>query len=73
MTTRTAAAVEYRQLEPRRQAVCYNGQGWRCDPSPWRSLEDGEWIPDIGPVEFDFALDCDLALIFFPLERRKVF
>ena len=31
------------------------------------------WIPDIGPVEFDFALDCDLALIFFPLEGRKYF
>jgi hypothetical protein len=34
---RTAAAVECRQLEPRRQDVCYKGQGWKSDPSPWRS------------------------------------
>jgi hypothetical protein len=30
-------------------------------------------IPDIGQLEFNFTLDCDCALIFFPLERRKVF
>ena len=41
---RTAAAVEYRQLEPRRQAVCYKGQIWR---SPWRSTEEWLWFPDI--------------------------
>jgi len=29
MTTRAAAAaVENRQLEPRRQSVCYKGQSW---------------------------------------------
>jgi hypothetical protein len=26
------------------------------------------WIPDIGWLEFDFAFDCDCALIFFLLE-----
>ena len=56
---RTAAAVEYRQLDPRRQRVCYKVQGWRSDPSPWRSPEDrdldprywmfGELCPDIFP------------------------
>ena len=60
--------MEYRHLEPIRQGVCYKGQGWRSDPSPWRSPEDREWIPDIGQLEFDFAFDCDCALIFFPLE-----
>jgi hypothetical protein len=30
--------------------------------------EDHEWIPDIGQLEFDFAFDCDCALMFFPLE-----
>jgi hypothetical protein len=42
---RTAAAVEFRQLEPRRQCVCYKGHGWRSDPSPWRSPEDRELNP----------------------------
>ena len=42
---RIAAAVEYRQLEPRRQCVCYKGHGWRSDPSTWRSLEDRELDP----------------------------
>ena len=42
---RIAAAVEYRQLEPRRQAMCYKGQGWRSDLSPWRSPEDRELDP----------------------------
>jgi hypothetical protein len=42
-------------------------------PSPWWSLEDGEWIPDVKLWQFDFAFDCDCALIFFPLERRKYF
>ena len=67
---RTAAAVEYRQLEPRRQAVCYKGQSWRSDPSPWRSLEDIEWILDIGWLEFDSAFDCDCALKLFPPEEN---
>jgi hypothetical protein len=31
------------------------------------------WIPDFGRLEFDFAFDCDCALIFFPLEGRKYF
>jgi hypothetical protein len=31
---RTAAAVKYRQLELRRQGVCYKGQSSRSDPSP---------------------------------------
>jgi hypothetical protein len=51
--------------------VCYKGQGWRNDPSLWRSLEYHEWMPDIGWMEFDFAFDCDCALIFFSLEGRK--
>ena len=59
---RTAAAVEYRHLEPRGWGVCYKGQSWRSDPSTWRS-------PAIGRLEFDFDFDCDCALIFFPLEE----
>ena len=31
------------------------------------------WILDIGQLEFDFAFDCDYALIFFPLEERRYF
>ena len=31
------------------------------------------WIPDIGQLEFDFAFDCDCALMLFPLEGRKYF
>jgi hypothetical protein len=65
--------VEYRQLDSRKQGVCYKGQGWRSDPNPWRSPEDHEWIPNIGQLKFDFAFDCDCALIFFPLEGRKYF
>jgi hypothetical protein len=48
--------------------VCYKGQGWRSDPSPWRNPEDCEWIPNIGQLEFDFAFHCDCALMLFPLE-----
>jgi hypothetical protein len=48
--------------------VCYKQQSWRSDPSPWRSPEDREWIPDIRQLEFDFTFDCDCALMFFPLE-----
>lgn len=70
---RTAAALEYRQLEPKRQGVCYKGQNWRCDLSPWRSLEDCECISDIGWLEFDFIFYSDCALIFFPLEGRRYF
>ena len=69
----TAAAVEYRNLEPRRQGVCYKGQSWRSGPSPWRNPEDREWIPDMGQLEFDFAFDCDCTLIYFSLEGRKYF
>jgi hypothetical protein len=58
--------VEYIHLEPRVKAVCYKEQGWRSDPSHWRS-------PDIGQLEFKFAFDCEGALIFFPLEGRKSF
>jgi hypothetical protein len=61
---RTAAAVEYRQLEPRRQAVCYKGQGWRSDPVGSQTLDS--W-------SLSFAFNCDCALIFFPLEGRKYF
>ena len=39
---RRAAAMEYRQLELRRQGMCYKGQSWRSDPSPWKSPEDLE-------------------------------
>jgi hypothetical protein len=49
-----AAAVKYRQLEPRRQDVCYKGHSWRSDPSPWRNTE-GEWISAIGWLEFDIC------------------
>jgi hypothetical protein len=42
---RTAAAVDYRQMEHRRQCVCYKGHGWRSDPSPWRSPEVHELDP----------------------------
>ena len=45
LVPRTAAAVEYTQLELRRHGVCYKGQGWRNDPSPWRSPEDCELDP----------------------------
>ena len=69
----TAAAVEYRHLEPRKKSVCYKEQSWSSVPSLWRSPEDHEWIPDIGRLEFDFAFDCDCALTFFPLEGRKCF
>jgi hypothetical protein len=31
---KTAAALEYRQLESREQGVCYKGQCWRSYPSP---------------------------------------
>jgi hypothetical protein len=55
-------------MEPRGQVVCYKEQGWRSDPSPRRSPEDGEWIPDIGQLEFDFAFHCDCVLMFFSLE-----
>ena len=61
---RTAAAVGYRQLEPRRQAVCYKGQGWRSDPVGSQTLDS--W-------SLSFAFNCDCALIFFPLEGRKYF
>jgi hypothetical protein len=53
--------------------VCYKGQGWRSNPSPWRNSEDCEWILDIGKLEFDFAFDCDCALIVFPLKVRRYF
>jgi hypothetical protein len=48
--------------------VCYKGQSWRSDPSPWRNPEDREWIPDIGQLEFDFAFHCECTLMLFPLE-----
>jgi hypothetical protein len=53
--------------------VCNKGHSCRSDPSPRRNPENHEWIPDIGWLEFDFAFDCDSALIFFPLEGRKYF
>jgi hypothetical protein len=65
--------VEYRQLEPRRKGVCYKEQSQRSDPSSWRNPEDHEWVPDIEQLEFDFAFDCDCALIFFSLEVRRYF
>jgi hypothetical protein len=36
--------------------------------SPWRNPEDSEWNPYFGHLKFDFAFDCDCALIFLPLE-----
>ena len=65
-TPRTAA-VEYGELEPGGQGVCCKGQSWRSDSSLWRSLEDCGCIPDIGRLEFDFAFNCDCALMFSPL------
>jgi hypothetical protein len=62
--------VEYRQLEPKRQCVCYKGQGWRSDPSPWRSPEDHEWIPDIGQLEFDF--DFGFIYLFYVEKYNSV-
>jgi hypothetical protein len=41
--------------------------------NPRGSPEDPEYIPDIGRLEFEFAFDCDCALIFFTLEGRKYF
>jgi hypothetical protein len=32
----------------------------------WRNPDDCEWVTNIGRLEFDFAFDCDYALIFFP-------
>jgi hypothetical protein len=58
--------VKYGQLEPRRQDVCYKGQGWRSGGA--QKIMNGS---DIGWLEFDF--DCDCALIFFPLKGRKYF
>ena len=34
---------------------------------------DGEVTQALGRLEFDFAFDCDCALIFFPLEVRGHF
>jgi hypothetical protein len=56
---RTATAVKYGQLVPRRKGVCSKGRSdLRGTP------EDFEWIPDIGLLEFDFDFDYDCALIF---------
>jgi hypothetical protein len=67
---RTAAAVEYRWLDPRRQCVCYKEHGWRSDPSPWRSPEDRvSWIPDIGRLEIDFCFWLWLCPDIFPSWR----
>ena len=52
--------------------MCYKGHGWRSDPSPWRSPEDREWIPDIRQLEFDFTFDCDCALKFSLLKGETV-
>jgi hypothetical protein len=60
--------VEDRQLEPRKQGVCYIGQSWRGDPSSSRSLEDPEWIQVIGWLETDFVLIVTL-LVCFPHEE----
>jgi hypothetical protein len=38
-----------------------------------KKIMNGSYIPYIGRLEFDFAFDCDCALIFFPLEGRKYF
>ena len=66
--------MEWIQPEPRRQDVCAaEGRAGEMTQALWRSPEDREWIPDIGQLEFDFAFDCDCALIFFPLEGRKYF
>jgi hypothetical protein len=53
---RTAAVVE--AAKAKRQAMCDRGQSWRSDL--WKrndsGLEEHGWIPDIGWLEFDFAL-----------------
>ena len=47
------------------------GRAGEVTQSPWRSLDNHEWIPDIGQLEFDFAFDCDCALIFFSLLKEE--
>ena len=70
---RTAAVVEYRQLEPRRQAVCYKGQSWKSDPSPWRSPEDHELDPRHWTIGVWVLLLVVTVPWCFPLEGRKYF
>jgi hypothetical protein len=67
---RTAAA-EYWQLEPRKQGMCYKGQSWRSDPSPWRNPDfvSGSQTLD----SWSLLLLLTVPWYFFPLEGRKDF
>jgi len=65
--------VEHRQLELRRQGVATKGRAGEVTQALRGSQKIVEWIPDIGWSEFNFAFDCDCALIFFPFEGRKYF
>jgi len=40
--TKNSRAVKYRQLELRRQGICYKGQSWKHNPSPWKRPKDRE-------------------------------
>jgi hypothetical protein len=64
--------VEYRQLELKRQDVCYKGHGLRSDPSAWRSPEDRELDRRHWMVRDYFAFDCDCALIFSLLKEETI-
>jgi hypothetical protein len=65
--------VEYRHLEPRGQAVCYKGQGWRSDPSSWRSPEDRELDPRHWAVGVLFLhLIVTVPWYFFLLKKESI-
>jgi hypothetical protein len=72
---------EYRQLDPRRQRVCYKGHGWRSDPSTWRSPENceldprhwivGEWfLLLIVTVPWNFSLSKEESILVEPTFKR---
>lgn len=76
---RTATAVAGRRpLEPRGQAVCAaEGRAIEVTQAPWRSPEDGEWIPEFGHrVIYNVSVwGCFVQTVtmpwFFSLEVRK--
>jgi hypothetical protein len=58
---RTAATVEYRQLKPRRQGVCYKCRAGEVTQALGGAQKIVSWIPNIGRLESDFVFDCDCA------------
>ena len=53
--------------------MCYKVQGWRSDPSPWRSPENRELDPRHWMVrDLIFAFDCDCALILSLLKEESI-